>query len=171
MDSALRLHRLFLKLFTFFFSLRKRFKYLKKSLGNNFCRTLGEHGLLGLQSKGRACVRVGSARAALGHLPSRKDSQNGFQNVSLIRPFGRGRPCRRAVSRVPGSALGAVPGPRPTWHPRLPPQPCRSFSVFDCQRLLIQEASSEAGAAIFPKCTLLNKIFCALKPFHHVSFC
>ena len=35
--------------------------------------------------------------------------------------------------------------------------------ALDCQRLLTQEASSEEGAAMFPKCKLLNKIFCALK--------
>lgn len=75
----------------------------------------------------------------------------------------------RGISVPPGQSL-VVPGAEtlgPTASSGLP-QPL--FCV-DCQQLLIQEAPSKVGAAIFPKCKLLNKVFCAFgRPYLLFAF-
>lgn len=52
---------------------------------------------------------------------------------------------------------------RPSWLPASSSPALPIALCGNCQRLLIQETSSEAGVSIFPKCKLLNKIFCAQK--------
>lgn len=82
---------------------------------------------------------------------------------------------RKARSRWWGNLLCSLAryqrflGPETLWAPSASSSPAPPVVLcIDCQQLLIQEASSEVGAAIFPKCKLLHrellkKLFCALK--------
>lgn len=76
--------------------------------------------------------------------------------------LGKARPCW-GISCVPRSVPLCFLPPEPHWASSASSSPLFSVSAtFDSRSFL------QAGAAIFPKCKLLNKIFCALERPHLV---